>query len=79
MSNMPDKIYATYMKVDTGHGNIREDFDWWPNKIGSAVTSYTRTDLVDALIEAAKYTCKQMYSDDIEELEQAIANLQGEK
>ena len=39
---LPKRIWATYLKVDIGHGAMREDFDWFTSKPGEACTEYIR-------------------------------------
>ena len=48
---MPKVIHACKTTIDHGDDCLVEHRDWWPVEIGGAVTSYTRTDLVDELIE----------------------------
>ena len=54
MGDMPRVIHACKTTIDQGNGFSIEYRDWWPIKIHEAATSYTRTDLVDELIEVVR-------------------------
>ena len=88
MSNkdMPRVIHACKTTIDHGDDYFVEHRDWWPVKIGGAVTSYTRTDiiyppgLVRELIGEAEHAIRIskeyiLMDSDVEDLVGVIAKL----